>query len=125
MTARAELTVTIDGSDLEDQELNAITLQLRRQILELDVDAVSLARSSAIPLGSKPADALSLGALVVTIASTPSLMKGVIETIQVWIRDRRVRSAAVDINGDRLELTGLTRKDQSRLVEEFVSRHAK
>jgi hypothetical protein len=56
------LTVVLDGgSDTDAPELAELTGQLRRRLLELDVERVELVRSAEVPVRAKPLDAVSIG----------------------------------------------------------------
>lgn len=116
------LMVVLDGgSDTDAPELAELTGQLRRQLLELDVETVELARSAEVPEGAKPLDAVSLGALVVTAG--PGMVTAVVGLVRKWLAHRPVRSAKLTIDGDSIELSGATAAEQERLIAAFVDRH--
>lgn len=116
------LTVVIDGSaDTDDSELADLAGQLRRQLLELDVESVDLARSDEVPDGAKPLDVVSVGALVVTLAS--GTLKAVVLLMDRWLQHRPVRGVKVTIGDDSIELTDASEAAQQRLVHAFVERH--
>jgi hypothetical protein len=122
--APSHLTLVVDGgSNTDAQEVSALTAQLRQRLLELDVERVELVRSSDIPIGAKPVDAVTIGALTVTLA--PALVQAVVELVKSWLGSRPVRSAKVTIDGDSIELTHASQADQDRLTQAFVDRHAK
>jgi hypothetical protein len=63
----AKLDLQVDlGPEAPVEEVAEATLQLRRDLLELDVDAVELARAGEPPPGTRAVDFIALGALVVT-----------------------------------------------------------
>jgi hypothetical protein len=118
------LTVVLDGgSDADALELAELTGQLRRQLLELDVDTVELARSAEVPEGAKPLDAVSIGALVVTAG--PGLLKTVVGLVGKWLARRPVRCAKLTIDGDSIELSDATAAEQQQLIAAFVDRHSR
>jgi hypothetical protein len=59
------------GADAED--VAEATLQLRRELLDLDVDAVELPSAGEPPPGSRTVELAALGALVVTVAQSQLL----------------------------------------------------
>jgi hypothetical protein len=118
------LAVVLDGgSDTDAPELAALTGQLRRRLLELDVETVELARSAEVPEGAKPLDAESIGALVVTAA--PGLLEAVVALVGQWLTSRPVRSAKLTIDGDSIELSDATAAQQEQLIAAFIDRHSR
>ncbi len=123
MDGARQLTLAIDGGpDTDANEVSELTAQLRQRLLELDVDAVELVRSQDVPAGAKPGDAISLGALIVTLA--PAAMTAVIGLLKDWLTSRPVRSARLTIDGDSIELSNVSPEDQEKLTEAFIERHA-
>jgi hypothetical protein len=116
------LTVILDGGpDTDTEELAHLAEQLRRRLLELDVEAVDLVRTDDIPMGAKPIQAFSVGALAVTAAA--GTVKAVVDLIRVWLKARPVRSAKITLDGDSLELVGASTADLESLARAFIDRH--
>lgn len=120
--ARVELQVAA-GADSDDEELAALTAQLRQELLELDVDAVDLARSGPAPAGTKAVDVLAIGGLILTLAKSSALAH-VVGAVQSWLHRDRRRQVEIQIGGDVLKLTAATDEDQRRLVDAWIARHA-
>jgi hypothetical protein len=120
-TAPARIDISFTGG--EDAEAVAdAARQLRRELLELDVDSVDMPRSENPPPGSRGADAVALGALVVTIAQSP-LLGAVVDTVQSWLARSRQGTIKLALGGDVLELTGVSSQEQRRLTDEWLRRH--
>ncbi|MEU9350895.1 hypothetical protein AB0D65_07695 [Streptomyces griseoloalbus] len=115
---RLVLTGRQDG---DQEELDELTLQLRERLLELDVDDVELNRSGDIPDGAKPVDAIAVGALAVTMA--PIALRSVLDLVRTWIENRPVRTVALTLGEDSLELEAVSATDQQRLIEAFLAAH--
>ncbi|MFE0553819.1 hypothetical protein ACFW3A_30880 [Streptomyces pilosus] len=111
--------VLAGGRDSDQEELDALTLQLRERLLELDVDRVELDRSGTVPAGAKPADALAVGALVVTAA--PFVLRSAVDLVRTWIETRPVRTVSITLGEDSLELEAVSPADQQRLIEAFLA----
>lgn len=110
--------------DSDAEELNEATLDLRRELLELDVGQVARPAGDSPPPGARAADAGVLGALLVT--ATPELVTAVVNTVASWIQrrlNRGVKSVKVEIDGDSIEVTGVSKEEQRRLIEAFLARH--
>lgn len=115
------LLVHIDADDYAE-EIDRMTGQLRRELLELDVADVRRETAGNPGLGAK-GDAASVGTLVVSLADSvvlTALVTGVCQVLRAWVtrhRDRRV----VLKDGDRsLELTGVSVEQHERAIEAFV-----
>ena len=122
-TAPARLDISITGGQGADPETVAdATVQLRRELLELEVDAVEMPRSENPPPGSRGADVAALGALVVTLAQSP-LLGSVVDTVQSWLARTRQGTIKLELGGDVLELTGVSSEEQRRLTDEWLRRH--
>jgi hypothetical protein len=112
------------GPDGDADELAQATSQLRRELLDLDVDAVEMPRAGEPPPGSKAVDVAALGALLVNLAD-PQLLAAVVAAVRSWLGGSSRRSIKLELGGDALELTGVSSKEQRRLTDEWLARHAR
>jgi Effector Associated Constant Component 1 len=110
------------GPGADAEEVAEATLQLRRELLDLDVAAVEVPRAGEPPPGTRGAGLDALGALVVTITQAP-VLSGVVAAVQAWLSGSSQRSIKMEIGGDVLELTGLPAAEQRRLTDEWLRRH--
>ena len=108
------------GADAE--EVTEATLQLRRELLDLDVEAVEIPRAGEPPPGSRAVDLAALGALVVTVAQS-QLLASVVAAVQSWLSNSHRRSIKLELGGDVLELAGVSSAEQRRLTDEWLRRH--
>ncbi len=118
---RLDIRLEPDHGDDADAVAEA-TLRLRRELLDLDVDAVDMPAADAAPPGSRGADAAVLGALVVTVAQS-QLLPAVVDTVKSWLLASRQRSVKLELNGDVLELGVVSADEQRRLTDEWLRRH--
>src|SRR6266498_3495510 len=110
------------GPDADAEEVAEATLQLRRELLDLDVEAVELVRAGEPPPGTRAVELAALGALVVTVSQSQLLIP-VVAAVRSWLAGQQQRSIKLELDGDVLELTGLSTGEQRRLTEEWLSRH--
>jgi hypothetical protein len=116
------MNLVLEGSpDSDQEELDVLTLQLREQLLGLEVDQVELKRLDAVPAGAKPGEAIALGSLVVTVA--PIALQAVLSLLETWIGHRPIRTVIITIGGDSLELQGISSADQRQLIDVFAAAH--
>jgi hypothetical protein len=110
------------GSDADDEEVAEATLQLRRELLDLEVDRVELASGGDAPPGTRGVELAALGALLVTVGQS-QLLGPVVAAVRSWLSGGPQRSIKLELDGDAIELTGVSSKEQRRLVDEWLRRH--
>jgi hypothetical protein len=112
-----------DGAD--DQEVEQLIGQLRRELLDLDVDAVTHASGGPPPPGSKAVGVVALGGLIVQLLHSPVMLTAVVSTVKTWLTGHAGRSVKLELDGDTLEVTGVSSDEQRRLIDAWIARHAK
>ena len=110
------------GPDADAEEVADATSQLRRELLDLDVEAVEMPGAGEAPPGSRAVELAAVGALVVTVAQS-ELLSMVIATVRSWLAGRRQRSIKLELGGDVLELAGVSSDEQRRLTDVWLRRH--
>jgi hypothetical protein len=122
---QAQLAAVVDaGADSDAEELAELTRRLRGQLLELDVDAVQPATGGEAPAGSKGVELLAIGGLVIQFAMKSEVLKSVVDATTAWLGRQQGRSVKLTLDGDTLEVTGVSSDEQRRLVDLWVARHA-
>lgn len=123
--AKGELAASLDaGPDRDAEEVFELTQRLRDELLELDVDAVELEAGGAAPDGSKGPGLLAIGGLAIKFALQSAVLKSVVDATVAWLGRQQARSVKLTLDGDTLELTGVSSEEQDRLVEQWIARHA-
>jgi hypothetical protein len=120
----AQLTVRVEDDEADPEELADLTTHLRGELLDLDVEAVESPRLGEPPPGSRAVDLVALGTLIVTFAK-PELVVAVVTAVQAWLGSSHRRSVKITLDGDVLELTGLSSKEQRQVVDQWLYRHTK
>jgi len=118
------LDVQVDiGPEGDAEELTEVTRQVRRELLTLDIETVRTPTAGDAPAGSKGLELAALGALVVSV-SRSQVLSSIVATVRAWIaRSPQQRSIRLELDGDVLELTGVSGKEQRRLTDEWLLRH--
>ena len=118
MTTEQTLELWMDVDDADAEELERLAVQLRRQLEELEVEAVEPVPGDAAPEGAKALDWVVIGGLLVKLG--PGAVAAVVHTVQAWVaRDTR-RSVTIR-DGDReLVLEDATAEQQQQLVDAFL-----
>ena len=121
---RTRLAVEVSAGPAADaEELDELVGQLRRELLELDVESVDRARGGPTPSGARAVDVLALGTLLVSLVDPATVLPAVVAAVEMWLRGRGQRSVKLELDGDVLEVTGLSSADQRRLVDGWLARH--
>jgi hypothetical protein len=118
-----ELTIHVGADQADDEDLGALTAQLRFELLELDVEGVDHVVVGEAPPGSKGLEPLAIGALLVRLAKSAPVLAGIGATVQSWLSRRSGRKIRLSIDGDEIEVTDLSAADQRRLMEIWIARH--
>ena len=97
----ARLTLRVGaGADADDEELNRLTLQLRKELRDLDgVEPVKPVEAGTVEAGAK-GDPITLGALVVAVL--PALVPKLVEFLQAWSTRGENRTVKIETKvGDK------------------------
>jgi len=109
-------------ADADAAELQDATSQLRRELLELDVDDVKAPDGGEAPPGTRGAVGAEIGTLLV--AAGRAAIGPVVAAIQSWVARRASRSVKLTIDGDSIEVSNVSPDDQRELIQSFLARHA-
>jgi hypothetical protein len=112
------------AEDADAEEIADLTLSLRQELLELDVEAVEPATEGQLPEGSKAVEAIAAGGLVISLVKSAGLLNAVVNTVQSWLTRLGSRSVRLELDGDVLEVTGISPQQQRDLIRTWVEHHA-
>ena len=118
------LTVHVSSDEADQEELERLTQQLRRELLELDVENVETPKEGEAPAGAKGVDFSAIGSLLVETATSSAILGSVVNVIQSWVAARRGRSVKIAFGDDFIEVSGVSSYDQRRLIEQWIAAHA-
>lgn len=118
-----EVTVELAVDKAEAEELDRLTANLRRELLELDVDDVTRLREGPPPPGARAVELVALGSLVVAVGKVAGALSSVVRVVQGWVGHKPERKVRLVMDGDVLELSGATAEQQQQLVDEWLARH--
>jgi hypothetical protein len=112
------------GPGADEDELERLAHSLRTELLELDVDAVEPASAGPAPDDARAVEAIMLGALIVKVGRSSEALSALVRTVRGWLGDgeRRVR---IELDGDVLEVSGVSTDERQRLVDAWIERHAR
>lgn len=113
----------MSGPDADPADIDALTMALRAEILEVDeVDRVEQASAGPAPEGSKGLDVAAIGALVVGVTPGVQAVAKVIEVVRSWLANRSPSTPPLQMTiGDKSITVVADKKQQDVLVAAFVA----
>jgi hypothetical protein len=110
--------------DADEAELGELVGWLRDELSDTDIQWVDVPSQGPAPVGAKAVDVLAAGKLVVAVARSVEHLQSVVSAVRSWVGRSAVRSVKISLDGDVLEVTGISTEDQRRLIDTWVTRHA-
>ena len=96
-----DLTIVLQDQ-VDNEELDRLTRQMRNEIAELDVEMVKLAQGEALPSGAK-GDPITIGTIVVALASA-GVFTALIELLKSWALRREGRTITLKVRDGEREM---------------------
>lgn len=93
MPESVQLTLVVKPGDADPDELDLDTRGLLTELRDLPLESVSLAPAGELPKGAKAGDAVSLGALSLSLA--PVVVPALVEFLKSWLARREGRSVVI------------------------------
>lgn len=120
-----ELTADlVVGPEYDSDDIADLTQRLRHELLDLEVDSVVLHGQKPEP-GSKGVGLLGIGGLIVRFSTESGLLRAIVDRVVQWLARQRLRSVKLTLDGDSIELTGVSSVEQQQLIDLWVARHAR
>jgi hypothetical protein len=92
----AQFNLTLELPEADTEELDALTRQLRDEILEAPVESVEFVPDAAAPEGTKGAMAMAPGALAVTLR--PGVLSDFLDNLRDWLSRHEDRRVEITLN---------------------------
>lgn len=109
------------GSGADDAETAELAVRLRDELVAHDLDSVATLADA--PPGAKGIGSSDLGSLLVVLAASGGVLTTLVGTLQAWLLRHSGSQIVVEIDGDRLELTGATDDERRRTLDVWLARH--
>jgi len=120
----SQVEVDIDaGPDADDEETAELSRQLRRELLELNVERVDYAPSVA-PDGAKSGTAVSLGTMIVTLSDS-AVLAALVGVLRAWVRRRSDRKVRIQLGENKLEIGGALTDREAGLIKQWLDQVAR
>ena len=113
----ATLQLTFEPLADDDAERVAeLGRALREAVLSTDVEKADFAEKPA-PAGTKVGLVVDMTTLLVAVALT-----AVVNIVGAWAMRNQGRTVELELNGDKLKLTGLSRDQQDKTIQAWLDR---
>ncbi|MEO7195465.1 MAG: hypothetical protein ABIZ05_11695 [Pseudonocardiaceae bacterium] len=119
-----DLLLVVDTEpDFEPDELDRSVRRLRAELRDLDVESVAPVTAETAPPGAKGV-ASSVGALLITLTTTPGVGAVALETARDWLsRHAGAHRILVTIDGDTIMLERGSAQERSALIDAYLRHH--
>lgn len=108
------------GPGAEPAETAELAERLRAELAAHEVEAEPVEADA--PEGAKGAG-VELGSLLVVLAASGGVLTSLVGTLQAWVTRQSRSRLVLEIDGDRVELTGASDAERSRALEAWLARH--
>ena len=113
------MEIQIDSKDADQDEIERLAILLKRELEELDLD-VHRKEKNNIPDGARSGLGLESDSLLLMLPSAINFATSLTGLFQTWISRDKDRSLTLKMNGKELHLSGLSSKDQNKIIEDFI-----
>jgi hypothetical protein len=115
------VTLAISEPEASPDQLEELSLALRQELLETDVESVVRLSTGDAPAGARAPDAAAVGALLVALAAKAGAVTQLVQVIRTWLRrGPTTRGVELTVDGKTLKLGRATEDEQNQLVEAFI-----
>ena len=118
----AVVRVELLDPDSDPETRDELMLDLREELVQLDVESVLTVPGGPAPPGSKGLDMAAAAALLVQVQGSISALGVLVSAVRTWLGRGKDPGASVKltIGEQTLELSHATSEQQERLVQEFL-----
>ncbi len=115
------LTVAGDR-EADDEEVAVLREHLRELLVDHELDVAEPPLQDR-PVGAKAGDPVSVNAILVTLAASGGVLTTLLGAVQAWLLRSSARHVVLEIDGDRLEVDGVTSEERRALTAAWLARH--
>ena len=124
--AETKLIVKINPiSDLDLAELEQLTRTLQQELLELDIESAEFATTGEELTGTKAGKRIKWGTIIVALLAADGVATKLVDLSQAWVTQNQQQSIVLEIDGDKLEIKGISSEEQQKLIDMWIERHSK
>ena len=121
---RNDLTIHLDMDRAHLDDLESATIRVRQELLELhagDVDRLQSADAKAE--NTKSGTGLGVVGTLLITAPSSAVLTAIVQILKSWVGRSNSRTAKVEIDGDVLEVNGISNSQRDLLIQQWLDRH--
>ncbi|MEU0668729.1 hypothetical protein ABZ508_27015 [Streptomyces lavendulocolor] len=124
MEKQLQIHLFEEGTD--PARIDRMTGNLRRELLQLEVDDVEALPAEEVPAGARAFGAMEIGALLVTLGQSATAVRQVAAVLHGWwSRFQEARpSMRLTMDGDVLEISEASPDQVTEAFEAFIAKHS-
>ncbi|MFY1633135.1 hypothetical protein ACN27F_07565 [Solwaraspora sp. WMMB335] len=115
---KVQISLLVTCPNLDVDGVADLTTELRREIIEADVDSVEPPTAGKAPGGAKSDTLVAIGALVVALA--PTVVDSLMSAIASWL-SRQPNDVVIEVDGHRFE-GRVSKTQRDELVAAYLRR---
>ena len=117
-----KIAIQFEPNPLLPERGEDLFLQIREELVESDIPNLRIEKpTGSAPLGTKGGDVFNT---LVVILSSGSVLTAVVKALQAILDRHRHNSITLQVDGDKLSMTGLGSSQQDQLIRAWVARHS-
>ena len=117
-----QIVLSKDEDDAE-YDFAKLSQQFRDELLKLKVENVDYQFKDGDIKGAKTGNVISWETLLITLATSGGVISTFVNFLLGWIKRNEGRSVTLELNGNKLEVTGLSQSEQKELIEVWLKRN--
>ena len=118
-----QLTVELVEPDADTEAVADLVHELRLELLQQDVDAVTPVVTGPAPPGSKGVELAAVAALLVHLQGSVGAVTAIVSAVRSWLQRGTPpagRTVKITVEGQTLELSAATAEQQDEIVQQFL-----
>ncbi|MER6415571.1 effector-associated constant component EACC1 [Streptomyces humidus] len=116
------VTLEFSAQDADPEYVDEQLRLLIDELDELDLTGIEPVTVGPPPPGTRGADVVQLGTLLIGLGGGGALLPALVGVVQDWLGRRRSCTVRMKLGDDEIELTGACDDIQQRALEEFIRR---
>jgi hypothetical protein len=117
---RAVLSVRVAaGPDSDPEELDSMSVDLRRELLELDIESVVRATEGSVPPTAKAGGTVLSDVLIVSLSNSTVLV-AVVHLLAGWVKRGSRRKVTVRVGKNSIEIESASAEEAAKLIESWL-----
>jgi hypothetical protein len=124
MTAGSqEISLYLVDDTIDAEALAERAYRLKRELIEAGAHPVTPVPLGQPPSGSKAADPIAVGALILSLANSPSLIAAIAGTVQSWMNRTATQRIRIKVGEKELEVAGPISAADEELIRDVIRRY--